>query len=178
MSVRVIRPAVIDDLRALTDIYNHYVVTTAITFDLHPFAPEERRAWFDDHAATGRHRVIVAVGDDAALLGYATTSRWRPKAAYDTTVEASVYCHPSAVGRGCGTALYAALFESIATEDVHRIVAGVSLPNAPSIALHQRFGFRPVGVFQAVGRKFDRYWDVAWLERSLKLDVARDAAHE
>jgi phosphinothricin acetyltransferase len=169
MSAPAIRPATLDDLPALTDIYNHYVVHTAITFDMRPFAPEERRAWFDEHATTGRHRLLVAVGSDATPQGYATTSRWRPKAAYDTTVEASVYCHPSSLGRGCGTALYTALFESIAAEDVYRIVAGVSLPNPQSIKLHQRFGFRPVGVFPGVGRKFDRYWDVAWFERPLKL---------
>jgi phosphinothricin acetyltransferase len=164
-----VRPAILDDLPALTDIYNHYVVNTAITFDLRPFSPEERRAWFDDHSMTGRHRLIVAEDRDGALLGYATTSRWRPKAAYDTTVEASVYCRPDSIGRGCGTRLYAALFESLATEDVYRIVAGVSLPNPASIKLHQRFGFRPVGVFPGVGRKFNTYWDVAWFERPLRL---------
>jgi len=165
----VMRPAIVDDLPALTYIYNHYVVHTAITFDLRPFAPAERRAWFDDHATSGRHRLIVAVDVDGTVLGYATTSRWRPKAAYDTTVEASVYCHPSAVGRGCGTGLYAALFEAIAAEDVHRIVAGVSLPNPASLKLHERFGFRPVGVFRGVGRKFNTYWDVAWFERPLQI---------
>ena len=163
----VVRPAVADDLAALTDIYNHYVVNTAITFDLQPFTPEARRAWFDEHSSTGRHRVLVAAEGDA-LLGYATTSRWRPKAAYDTTVEASVYCRADAVGRGIGTRLYTTLFESLVSEDVHRIVAGVSLPNQASIALHERLGFHSVGVFRGVGRKFDRYWDVAWFERPLK----------
>jgi phosphinothricin acetyltransferase len=167
-----IRPAAIEDLPALTAIYNHYVVHTAITFDLQPFAPEQRRPWFDDHAAAGRHRLLVAAGADGSCLGYATTSRWRPKAAYDTTVESSVYCHPEAAGRGVGSALYAALFEAIAHEDVHRIVAGISLPNAASVRLHERFGFAPVGVFHAVGRKFDRYWDVAWYERPLSRTVS------
>ena len=169
MPTPVIRPAIVDDLPALTEIYNHYVIHTAITFDLRAFAPEERRPWFDEHAATGRHRLIVASDNSDVILGYATTSRWRPKAAYDTTVEASVYCRSSAVGRGCGAALYAALFESIAAEDVHRIVAGVSLPNPASIRLHERFGFRAVGVFPGVGRKFGQYWDVAWFERPLRL---------
>ena len=109
------------------------------------------------------------MGTDGALVGYATTGRWRPKAAYDTTVEATIYCHPNAVGRGYGTALYSALFEAIAAEDVNRIVAGVSLPNAASIRLHERFGFNPVGVFPGVGRKFNKYCDVAWVERPLKL---------
>jgi phosphinothricin acetyltransferase len=165
-----IRPAVLSDLPALTDIYNHYVVNTTITFDLAPFEPDSRRAWFDDHAPAGRHRLLVAVdaADAAIVLGYASTSRWRPKAAYETTVESSVYCRVDAVGRRIGTRLYEALFESIAGEDVHRIVAGVSLPNPASVALHERLGFRPVGVFEKVGRKFGRYWDVAWFQRPLR----------
>lgn len=162
------RPATPDDLPALTSIYNHYVINTSITFDLEPFAPEARRPWFDAHAAQGRHRLLVAVDSDNAVLGYATTSRWRPKAAYDTTVESSIYCRPDVVGRGIGTALYSALFDSLAGEDIHRIVGGISQPNAASVALHQRCGFRPVGVFSQVGRKFGKYWDVAWFERSLK----------
>jgi phosphinothricin acetyltransferase len=177
MSDYTIRPAALDDLQALTDIYNYYVVNTAITFDVQPFAAAERRAWFDDHAMTGRHRLLVAVGRDDTPIGYATTSRWRPKASYDTTVEASVYCHPAATGRGCGSALYRALFASIAAEDVHTIVAGVSLPNPASITLHERFGFQSVGVFHDVGRKFDKYWDVAWFERPLVLAQARETTN-
>jgi phosphinothricin acetyltransferase len=165
----VIRPATLDDLPALTEIYNYYVVQTAVTFDLHPFLPEHRRAWFDDHAAVGRHRLIVAVEEDGTVLGYASTSRWRPRAAYETTVESSVYCRPGFEGKRHGTTLYAALFDSIAHEDVNRIVAGVSLPNPASLRLHERFGFRSVGVFTGVGRKFGTYWDVAWFERPLKI---------
>ena len=128
----------------------------------------ERRAWFDDHRDSGPHRLLVATDARNRCLGYASSSRWRPKPASDTTVETSVYCHPEALGRGCGTALYAALFAVLASEDVHRVVAGVSLPNPASVSLHERFGFRPVGVFHSVGRKFDRFWDVAWFERPLR----------
>jgi phosphinothricin acetyltransferase len=80
-------------------------------------------------------------------------------------VESSIYCRPDLVVRGIGTALYSALFDSLAGEDIHRIVGGISQPNAASVALHQRCGFRPVGVFSQVGRKFGKYWDVAWFER-------------
>jgi phosphinothricin acetyltransferase len=164
-----IRPAVLSDLPALTDIYNHYIVNTTITFDLAPFESNDRRAWFDDHAPVGRYRLLVAVdaANSETVLGYASTSRWRPKAAYETTVESSVYCRPDAVGQGIGTRLYRALFESIDGEDIHRIVAGVSLPNPASVALHERIGFQRVGVFASVGRKFGRYWDVAWFQRPL-----------
>ena len=161
-----IRAAVDADLTALTEIYNHYIVHTPITFDLNPVTPDERRPWFSEHAAEGRHRLLVAE-EDGRVMGYASTSRFRPKAAYDTTVESSVYCRAGAVGRGIGTMLYRELFQSIAGEDVHQIVAGVTQPNAASVALHTRAGFQPVGVFSSVGRKFDRYWDVAWFQRAL-----------
>ena len=162
-----VRPAVDTDLPALTEIYNHYVVHTPITFDVRPFQPEERRQWFADHAG-GRYRLIVAE-EEGGLVGYASTSRFRAKPGYDTTVESSVYCRADTLGRGIGTLLYRRLFEAIAGEDIRQIVAGVALPNPASIALHERVGFRSVGVFSSVGRKFDRYWDVAWFERPLTL---------
>jgi phosphinothricin acetyltransferase len=165
MSSPRIRTATLEDLPALVDIYNHYVVETPITFDLQPFTTGTRRAWFDDHAAGGRHQLLVAVDDDS-VLGYATTSRWRPKAAYDQTVESSIYCRADAVGRGIGSLLYSALFDALAKEAVHRIVAGATMPNEASVALHRRFGFRQVGVFTSVGYKFGKYWDVAWFEKS------------
>lgn len=170
MADHAVRAATLHDLQALTDIYNHYVVNTAITFDVQTFTAATRRGWFDHHAETGPHRLLVAADSDGDCLGYASSSRWRPKPAYDTTVEASVYCRPDAIGRGCGTALYKALFGALEREDVRTIVAGVSLPNPASVSFHEKLGFRAVGVFHAVGRKFDRFWDVAWFERPLRLD--------
>ena len=176
MTPILVRPATEDDLPALTDIYNHYVVTTPITFDVQPLTVDERRAWFVDHSHGGRHRLLVATEDNVdnvgnvgrgQAIGYATSSRFRPKAAYDTTVESSVYCRADALRRGIGSALYRALFEQLKDEDINRIVAGVTLPNPASIALHERCGFRQVGTLSSVGRKFDRYWDVAWFERPL-----------
>jgi phosphinothricin acetyltransferase len=169
MSEPTIRTATVDDLEALTEIYNYYIVHSAITFDLHPFTAAERRAWFEGHTGSGPHRLVVAADEDGTCVGYASSSRWRPKPAYDTTVEVSVYCHPDARGRGVGTALYRTLFGALEREDVQTLVAGVSLPNAASLSLHERFGFRPVGVFHAVGRKFDTFWDVAWFERPVRL---------
>lgn len=167
-----IRPAERSDLPGLTELYNHYVVHTPVTFDLEPYTVERRAAWFEQFAASGRHRLLVAEADGGGeVLGYAGTMRWRPKAAYDTTVETSIYCRPETAGKGIGSRLYAALFAAIAGEDVRRIVAGYTLPNAASAALHARFGFRAVGVFAEVGRKFGRYWDVAWTERPLRLPL-------
>jgi len=176
MAEHAIRAATLDDLEALTDIYNHYVVHSTITFDLRPFTAAERRAWFDDHTNSGRYRLLVATNANGTCVGYASSSRWRPKPAYDTTVEVSVYCHPDACALGYGTALYRELFAALEREeDVHTIVAGVSLPNPASLSLHERFAFRRVGVFHSVGRKFDKFWDVAWFERPLRL---AHSAHE
>ncbi|MBZ5524008.1 MAG: GNAT family N-acetyltransferase [Acidobacteriia bacterium] len=163
-----IRPASLSDLPRLTEIYNHYVVDTPVTFDLEPWSTEARLPWFQQFAATGRHRLMVAE-ENGLVLGYAGTTRFRPKAAYDTTVETTVYCAPEATGKGFGGRLYAALFAAIENEDIHRIVGGFTLPNRGSQMLHERFGFKQVGVFSENGRKFGRYWDVAWTERPLKL---------
>ena len=159
-----IRAARLDDVARLTEIYNHAVQHLPATFDIEPKTVEERRAWLAQFAETGRHRLLAAE-ENGLVLGYAGTTRWRPKPAYDTTVETTVYCAPEAVGRGVGTQLYAGLFEALAAEDVHRCVAGYVPPNAASARLHARFGFREVGTFHEVGFKFGRYWDVCWLER-------------
>jgi phosphinothricin acetyltransferase len=160
-----IRPAERADLARLTEIYNYYVINTPVTFDIEPYTVEKRAAWFEQFGPTGRYRLLVAESD-AGILGYAGTMRWRPKAAYDTTVETTIYCAHDAVGKGIGRRLYEALFEELRGEDVHRYVAGYTMPNAATAALHERLGFKTVGVFSEVGRKFGKYWDVCWMERS------------
>lgn len=159
-----VRPALAADVPRLAEIYNHYVVNTPTTFDLTPFTIEQRMEWFAHYGETGRYRLLVAERD-GAVVGYVTTSRFRPKQAYETSVEMSIICAPEAVGQGIGQRLYEAIFRAIAGEDIHAAVAGITLPNEGSCALHERFGFRRVGVFPAVGRKFGRYWDVVWYER-------------
>jgi phosphinothricin acetyltransferase len=160
-----IRPAVCADLARLTEIYNYYVVNTPVTFDIEPYTVERRADWFGQFAPAGRYRLLVAESE-AGVAGYAGTMRWRPKAAYDTTVETTIYCAHDAVGKGIGSRLYAALFEELRGEDVHRYVAGYTMPNAATAALHERLGFKMVGVFSEVGRKFGKYWDVCWMERA------------
>lgn len=161
-----IRPAELEDLPRIVEIQNHYIQHTHITFDIHPFTVEQRRQWFHDHNNGGCYRLLVAE-DQQKIVGYACTGRFRPKPAYETTVEVSIACDPDAIGKRIGTSLYEELFAILSGEDVHRAVAGIAQPNPASNALHQRFGFRPVGTFTEVGRKFGRYWDVLWLEKIL-----------
>lgn len=165
MSGTLVRPAVSDDLPSITAIYNHYVRTSPATFDLAPVTLENRRAWMQNYPG-GRHRLFVAVLGDA-IGGYATSGKVREKPGYLPSVELTVYVGPEHLGKGIGKSLYAAIFAALADEDVHRAYAAVVLPNPASMALHLGFGFEPVGLFREIGRKFDRYWDVQWLERAL-----------
>lgn len=159
-----IRPVARGDLERLIEIYNYYVINTPITFDVEPYTVEKRADWFVQFAPAGRYRLLVAESE-VGVVGYAGTMRWRPKAAYDTTVETTIYCAHDAVGKGVGRRLYEALFEALRGEDVHRYVAGYTMPNAATAALHERLGFHQVGIFSEVGRKFGKYWDVCWMER-------------
>lgn len=164
-----IRAARIEDLPAITEIHNHYIIHTHITFDVQPNQPEDRVTWFHEHSDGGRYQMFVACDSEGSVLGYACTGRHRAKAAYDTTVESSIACGPESIGRGIGALLYQKLFDALRDQDINRIVAGIAQPNAASNALHERFGFQRIGLFTEVGRKFGEYWDVLWLERPLRI---------
>ena len=168
IDVRAARP---DDLPAITAIYNHYVAESHATFDLEPVTLDNRREWFAHYAASGPHRLLVAVRD-GRVAGYTMSSTLRPKPGYLTSVETTVYVDAGSLGLGIGRALYAALFRELAGEDLHKAFAGIALPNSASIALHRSFGFTELGVFREAGRKFGRFWDVQWYERPLPYDGA------
>jgi phosphinothricin acetyltransferase len=169
MSMPTIRSATAADLPDLLEIYNHYVLQTPITFDVEPISMEQRRVWLQQFAQTGRHRLWVAESA-GRLVGYAGTHQFRAKQAYEASVETTIYCAPGAQGRGIGRALYDALFEALRAEDIRSFIAGITLPNPASIALHQRVGFTLSGTMHAVGRKFGSYWDVAWYEKVVSMD--------
>lgn len=160
-----IRRARTDDLDALLSIYNHYVANTHITFDVEPRTREQRKAWLDQFSEKGRRQCFVAVRGGAAI-GWASSGTFKDRAAYDTSVETSVYLAPGEVGRGLGRRLYQRLFDALAEEDIHRAFGGVAQPNEASVGLHLAMGFRHVGTYSEVGRKFGRFWDVAWYERA------------
>ena len=162
----IIRPASIADLPRITEIHNYYVQNTHITFDVRPFTPEQRVPWFNQHSNGGRHRILVAE-DGGQILGYTATGSFRSKEAYETTVEVSVACSPDSTRKGIGSQLYRELFSLLEKEDVHRVVAGIAQPNAASNALHGRFGFTEIGAFTEVGRKFGKYWDVLWMQKTM-----------
>lgn len=161
-----IRHAEQGDLPALLDIYNHYVVHTPVTFDIEPRTLAQRRQWLEGFAPIGRYQCFVAVKNGRAI-GWAASLRYRERAAYDTSIETSVYLDPAETGQGIGRRLYATLFEALKTEDIHRAYGGITQPNPASNALHAAMGFEPVGTLREIGRKFGRYWDVAVYLRAM-----------
>ncbi len=114
-----IRSGRIKDLPDITDIYNHYVRESWITFDVEPFTVEQRRPWFDTFAEEGPYRLLVAPGD-GRLRGFTFSHRFRRKPAYDTSVETSIYMHPDDRECGLGRSLYERLMGILEREQVHR----------------------------------------------------------
>ena len=105
----IVRHGTLEDLPGITEIHNHYILHTHITFDVQAYMPEQRVTWFHEHSDGGRYRLLVACDSRSGIIGYACTGRHRAKEAYDTTVESSVGCRPDGVGRGVGTLLYNAV---------------------------------------------------------------------
>jgi len=167
-----IRAAQRGDLDAISRIYDHFIATSHVTFDTHPYDQPQRDAWFAQFEEVGRHRLLVAQCGDV-LAGYASSKLFRPKPAYLTSVETTVYVSPDHARVGIGSTLMTALLDRIAAGGVHRAYAGIALPNPGSIRLHERLGFRLVGTFHEVGHKLNRFWDVSWYEKALFGPAAR-----
>jgi phosphinothricin acetyltransferase len=99
---------------------------------------------------------------DGSVIGYAYATRWRARPAYRHAVESTVYLDPAAAGQGLGARLYRQLLKQLQAGGLHTVIAGIAQPNERSVALHERLGFRKVAHFAQVGRKFDRWVDVAY----------------
>ena len=159
-----IRKAYPADAQAICGIYNPYVLETIITFEQDPVTPPDMG---------GRIRAIAAdypwlVAElDGSVVAYAYASRWRSRAAYDNTVESTIYVRTGATGSGIGRPLYMALMDELRRRGVHAVVGCIALPNPGSVAFHERCGFSKVGHFPEVGRKFDRWVDVGFWQIKL-----------
>ena len=159
-----------EDVPALLNIYNYEVIHGTATFDLQPKTLAERMQWFEEHQ-TEIHPLLVAElppeeASDTALpqsivAGYATLSSYRPKAAYDSTAELSLYIAPACRGRGVATALMQAILQTARKcPELHMVVSVITGGNAASIHLHEKFGFTHCGTLHEVGFKHGAYRDV------------------
>ena len=164
MAAPVIRRVVPGDAAAIAAIYNHHVVNTIVTFEETPVDDAEMRRRIADIDAS--HAWFVAQ-DGARVAAYAYASAWRARSAYRRSVETTVYVASDAMGRGLGTKLYEALLRELAQRGFHCAMGGIALPNAGSVALHERMGFAKVAHFREVGWKLGRWIDVGYWQRML-----------
>jgi phosphinothricin acetyltransferase len=160
-TLRIAEPS---DGEAIASIYRPYVETTATTFEETPPAPEAVAS--DIRTRLETHPWFVAEHDDD-VLGYAYAAPLRKRDAYRWTVELSIYLDRERRGRGFGSALYAALLETLDRQGFESAYGVVTLPNPESVGFHESFGFERVGVLPEAGYKLGAWHDVAWYERSI-----------
>lgn len=161
-----IREATREDAAALADIYNHYILNTVITFEEVALTADEFAKRIEKVQSAG-HPWLVAQ-DGECVVGYAYAAKWHERAAYRHTVEVSVYLAHDCGGLGWGTRLYDTLFAALRETSVHIAIGGIALPNAASVAIHEKFGMEQVAHFHQVGRKFDQWIDVGYWQVQLR----------
>lgn len=154
-----IRTATSTDASAICAIYNHYVTRTIVTFEEQPVTSAEMQSRM---AAVLEKLPWLVIEHDGDIAGYAYASPWKSRAGYRFAVESSIYLAPTHVGRGFGSALYQSLLDDLRARNIHCVIGGAALPNAASVALHERLGFRKVAHFRKNGFKFDRWIDVGY----------------
>lgn len=162
-----LRKAANSDLKQITEIYNYYVVNSVVTFDIEQTTESN---WQEklDYLEGLELPFIVAESSSGNILGFAYVAPWRQKAAYRRTVEDTIYLRPAAIGKRIGTKLLKELIDLSKAAGVREIVAVISDKGAaPSIALHESFGFKKQGHLGKVGFKFNRWLGTVLLQKSL-----------
>lgn len=158
----VARPASVEDLKAITDIYNEAVLTTDATFDLEPKTEEEQGVWLARHDRM--HPVLVAELD-GVVIGWASLSEWSSRCAYTATAEISLYIKEEFRGRSAGRRLLEDIMQEGEKAGLHTVLARITTGNTISIHLHEAVGFEHVGIMREVGEKFGRILDVLLMQR-------------
>jgi L-amino acid N-acyltransferase YncA len=156
-----------EHLPAIAEIYAAAALGSPATFDFEGHPVAWWRAVLEAVEPAAGHLLLVAVDAGGEVAGYAKSGTFRPKPAYDTTREVSVYVAQDSRGRGVGGALYASLLARLEACGIRLAVGGVTEPNPASTRLHLACGFSRVGTFVGVGTKFGRQWDVTWYQRAL-----------
>lgn len=162
MKLRLAAPG---DNEAIRGIYNREVLGSTVVLDLVERSEIEQRRWLEEHS--GPYPAVVAVDDDETVAGFGSVGPYRPKPAYATTVEDSVYVDPRFRGRGVGRVLLADLVARCQSHGFHSVIGRVVGRNEASVALHRSCGFELIGIEREVGRKFGRWLDVTVMQRLL-----------
>jgi phosphinothricin acetyltransferase len=155
-----IRSATAADAAAIASIYNHYVAETVVTFVEAAVSAQAMAARIADVQAQDLPWLVADAAGEVA--GYCYANRWKARSAYRHSVETTIYLKRGLEGRGIGRRLYSALLGLLRARGVHAVIGGAALPNAASVALHEKLGFAPVGTFRQVGFKHGRWVDVGY----------------
>ena len=164
-----VRDASLEDATAIQAIYAPVVTGTVISFEETPPTVQEMAGRIADYSRNYPYLVAEA---DGRVLGYAYGSRHRDRAAYRSSVDVAVYVDEAARGRRVGRSLYDALLPRLAAAGAHAAFAGITLPNAASVRLHESLGSTPVGVYRGVGYEHGRWHDVGWWQLTLATAAA------
>lgn len=162
---QMIRNATPKDASAICAIYNHYVLNTIVTFEETPVSLEEMRQRMQ---STLEKWPWIVYEQDGQIMGYAYATAWKLRSAYKQTLESTVYLASNVGGKGIGTTLYQELLDRLRVLNMHAVIGGISLPNAASVALHEKLGFKKVGQLKEVGNKFNQWIDVGYWELLFK----------
>jgi phosphinothricin acetyltransferase len=159
-----IRLATTDDLAAINDIYNYYVAESTCTYQLEPETIGARREWFAKH---GPGYPVTVAENDGEVVAWGALSKFRDRAAYDGTVEGSVYVRRDLLGRSVGRAVLVDLIRRAKELGYHTFVGGASADQEASLRLQASLGFQEVARFREVGKKFGRLLDVVFMQLML-----------
>ena len=160
-----IRPVKREDAQDITNIYNHYVQNTVITFEEDCIDSNEMVKRITKVTDLNLPWLVIEKND--TLVGYAYATPWKARSAYRFSVEATVYLSPTQQRKGLGTQLYQALFSELKQQSIHAIMGGITLPNPASVALHEKLGMTKVAHFQQVGFKFGQWLDTGYWQLTL-----------
>ncbi len=153
------------DAEAVSLIYSHYIEHSVATFEETPVQADDFYMRCETVEASGLPWLVAE--DRGSIVGYAYATKWSERSAYRHTVETSVYIAPDELSKGWGKRLYQAVFAELRTLPIRTVIAGITLPNAASVALHEYFGMKKVAHFSQVGFKFDQWLDVGYWQCKL-----------
>jgi L-amino acid N-acyltransferase YncA len=157
-----VRKALVKDLKAITEIYNEAVLKTDATFDNTPKTLKEQREWFDEH---GPHNPVLVADADGKVQGWASLSQWSSRCAYAATAEISIYIKEEHRNQGIGKLLMQAILDAGDEAGLHTVISRITGGNQVSVRLHEKFGFKHIGVMREVGNKFGRMLDVIMMQK-------------
>lgn len=172
----VVRPAVVADAEAIRTIYNYEVENTTATFDLVPRTLDDQRQWLAARSGAFAALVAAPIENPTDVVGFASLSPYKERAAYRTTVENSIYVRRDGHGRGIGRFLLEHLLDVAESSGFHSVMARIEVAGKASLALHRACGYELIGIEREVGRKFNRWLSVASMQCLLPRSERREVA--